>query len=152
MEDPMKIQDIMTSSIHSIGPTETIADAARSMAEHDVGALPVIEGRKVIGIVTDRDIAVRAVAGAISSSAEVRRIMTDSVETCSPDVEVEDALELMSKEQIRRLPVCKADGELVGMVTLADAAERDPNKKEVGEALADICEPSGLHCQPPVFA
>jgi CBS domain-containing protein len=148
----MKIQDIMTSSIHSIGPTESIADAARSMAEHDIGALPVVEGRKVIGIVTDRDIAVRSVAGAISSNADVRRIMTDSVETCSPDAEVEDALELMSKEQIRRLPVCKADGELVGMVTLADAAERDPNKKEVGEALADICEPSGPHCQPPVFA
>ena len=148
----MKIQDIMTSSVHSIRPTDTIADAARSMAENDIGALPVVEGRDVIGIVTDRDIAVRGVAGAIGSDAQVRRIMTEDVVTCSPDDEVEHALELMSNEQIRRLPVCKDGGELVGMVTLADAAERDPDKAEVGETLAEICESSGLHCQPPVFA
>lgn len=148
----MKIQEIMTTSVHSVRPTDSIAEAARSMGEYDVGSLPVVDDRKVIGIVTDRDIAVRAVGGAIDSHAQVRRIMTDSVVTCSPDNDVEDALKLMSKEQIRRLPVCKADGELIGMVALADAAERDADKEEVGAALAGICEPSGLHCQPPVFA
>lgn len=148
----MKIQDIMTRSVHWVRPADTIADAARSMAEHDIGAVPVVEDSKVVGIVTDRDIAVRAVTGAISPDTQVRRIMTDSVLTCSPDDEVESALRLMSMEQVRRLPVSKDNAELVGMVTLADAAERGPNKAKVGETLAEICEPSGLHCQPPVFA
>lgn len=148
----MKIQEIMSSSVHSIGPTETLADAARSMAQHDIGALPVIEAGKLTGIITDRDIAVRAVAGALSSDTPVRQVMTSSVVTCSPDNDIEDALKLMSKEQIRRLPVCKAGGELVGMVSLADAAERDADKEEVGEALADVCEPGGLHSQKSAFA
>lgn len=148
----MKIQEIMSRSVHSIRPTETLADAARSMAKHDIGALPVIESGKVIGIVTDRDIAVRAVAGALGSDTDVGQIMTASAVTCSPDDDLEDALKLMSKEQIRRLPVCKASGELVGMVSLADAAERDADKEEVGAALAHVCEPGGLHSQTPVFA
>lgn len=147
----MKVQDIMTSSVQSTKAADSIAQAARVMAEKDVGALPVVEGREVIGIITDRDIAVRAVAGAIGSDAPVRRIMTEDVVTCSPEDEVEEALELMSNEQIRRLPVCD-DGELVGIMTLADAAERDPDKEEVGETLAEICEPSGLHSQSPAFA
>lgn len=148
----MKIQEIMTSSVHSVGPAETIADAARAMAKHDIGALPVVEGDKLIGIVTDRDIAVRAVAGAMSPDTQVRQVMTGSVEICSPDDDVEDALGLMSKQQVRRLPVCKAGGALVGMVTLADAAERDADKEEVGETLAEVCAPGGLHSQAPVFA
>ena len=148
----MKIQEIMSSSVQSIGPTETLAAAARAMAQHDIGALPVIEAGKLTGIITDRDIAVRAVAGALSSDTPVRQIMTSSVVTCSPDSDIEDALKLMSKEQIRRLPVCKAGGELVGMVSLADAAERDADKEEVGEVLAEVCEPGGLHSQTPAFA
>lgn len=147
----MKVQDIMTSSVHSAKVTDSIAQAARTMADNDVGALPILEGREVIGIVTDRDIAVRAIAGGIGPDAQVRRIMTENVVTCSALDEVENTLGLMSREQIRRLPVCK-EGELVGIVTLADAAERDPNKSEVGETLAEICEPSGLHSQAPVFA
>lgn len=116
------------------------------------GALPVVEDDKLIGIVTDRHIAVRAVAGAIGSDTEVRQIMTRSVETCSPNYVIEDALKLMSEQQIRRLPVCKTDGALVGMVTLADAAECDAYNKEVGETLAEVCEPGGVHSQTPVFA
>lgn len=148
----MKIQEIMSGSVHTIGPTATIADAARSMAQHYIGVLPVIEEGKLTGILTDRDIAVRAVAGALAPDTQVGQIMTSSVVTCSPDNDVEDALKLMSREQIRRLPVCKSGGELVGMVSLADAAERDVDKEEVGEALADVCEPGGLHSQTPVFA
>lgn len=147
----MKVQDIMTSSVYSAKVTDSIAEAARVMADNDVGALPIVEGRQVLGIVTDRDIAVRAVAGAIGPDLPVKRIMTENVVTCSAQDEVEDMLGLMSNEQIRRLPVCK-EGELIGIVTLADAAGRDPNKSEVGETLAEICEPSGLHSQAPVFA
>ncbi|MFP5330454.1 MAG: CBS domain-containing protein, partial [Alphaproteobacteria bacterium] len=130
----------------------SISYAARLMAEEDVGVLPLLENGRVEGIVTDRDIAVRAVAGAIPPLAEVRRIMTEEVITCSPDASVEKVLALMSAQQVRRLPVCDPEGKLVGIFALADAAHRDPDKSEVGEALDEICEPAGLHSQSPIFA
>jgi CBS domain-containing protein len=148
----MKVRDIMTPRVTSTGPNDTIAHAARLMAEEDVGALPIIDGGELLGMVTDRDIAVRAVASDISTKSQVRRIMSEDAITCSPDDSVEDALATMSSEQIRRLPVCESGGKLVGIIALADAAHRDPDKSEVGEALDDICEPAGLHSQAPVFA
>lgn len=148
----MKIRDIMTMRVTSANPDDTIAYAARLMADEDVGALPVVGDGKVIGMLTDRDIAVRAVAGATSPQSEVRKIMSQDVITCSPDDELDDVLEIMSSEQVRRLPVCESDGKMVGIVALADAAHRDANKAEVGEALDEICEPAGVHSQSPVFA
>lgn len=148
----MKVQDIMTSSVYAAKPTDSIAEVARSMADNDIGALPITEGEELVGIVTDRDIAVRAVAGAIGPESPVRRIMTEDIAICSPLDDVEDALAKMSNEQVRRLPVCKEGAELVGIITLADAARRDPDLSEVGAVLAEICEPSGIHSQPPVFA
>jgi CBS domain-containing protein len=148
----MKVRDIMTSRVTSARPEDTIATAAKRMADEDVGSLPVTDDGKVIGMVTDRDIAVRGVAGAISSQSELRRIMSQDVITCSPEESVEDVLERMSNEQVRRLPVCGPSGNLVGIVALADAAHRAPDKSEVGEALDEICEPAGVHSQAPVFA
>jgi CBS domain-containing protein len=148
----MRVKDIMTATVDSVQSTDSIADAARRMAAHDVGALPILSAGKLVGIVTDRDIAVRGVAGGISSSAPIGRIMSENVATCSPDDDIPSVLALMSREQIRRMPVCNDRKEMVGIVALADLAEHDPEKQEVTEALADICEPSGLHCQAPVFA
>lgn len=148
----MKVSDIMTPSVDSIQSTRTIGDAARIMADHDVGVLPVLSNRALVGIVTDRDIAVRGVAAGIAPEAPIRRVMTEEVTVCSPDDEVEDVLEIMSTEQIRRLPVSRGGEEVIGIVTLADAARRDPEKREVTEALAEICEPSGIHRQSPIFA
>lgn len=148
----MKVQDIMTSSVSSVQPTDSIGNAAQAMADYDVGALPVLDGHKLVGIVTDRDIAIRAVAAGIDAEKPVRLVMTEEVTTCSADTDVADALELMSNEQVRRLPVCNEKHEVVGIVALADAAHRDPDKREVAQALAEIAEPSGLHCQPPVIA
>ena len=148
----MQVQDIMTRAVHSVQPGDTIADAARSMAENDVGVLPVIEGSDLVGIVTDRDIAVRAVAARIDPSSPVRRIMSEDIATCSPDDDVEDALETMSNEQVRRLPVCDDRDEVVGIIGIADAAQRDPEPSEVTETFAEICQSTGLHCQTPVFA
>lgn len=147
----MRIKDIMTASVDSIESTDTIAYAARRMAEDDVGALLILSDGKLVGIVTDRDIAVRGVAAGISSQAPIRRVMSENVATCSPDDDIEGVLALMSREQIRRMPVCDRN-KVIGIVALADAAKHDPYKKDVAEALADICEPSGLHCQAPVFA
>ena len=148
----MKIREIMSKSVDSIDSTNTIADAARRMAEDDVGALPVLSEGKLVGIVTDRDITVRGVAAGISANAPIRRVMSEKIATCSPEDDIETVLALMSREQIRRMPVCNGRDEVVGIVALADAAQHAPDKKEVAEALADICEPSGLHCQAPVFA
>jgi CBS domain-containing protein len=148
----MKVRDIMTASVDSIDAADTIANAARRMAEDDVGSLPVLSGDKLVGIVTDRDIAVRGVAASIDSDTPISRIMSDEIATCSPGDDIETALALMSREQIRRMPVCNDGGDVIGIVALADMAEKDPIKDEVTDALADICEPSGLHCQAPLFA
>lgn len=148
----MKIRDIMTDRIDSIEAADTIAYAARRMAEDDVGMLPILSSGKLVGIVTDRDIAVRAVATSIDPDTPVSRIMSDKVATCSPDDHVETALALMSREQIRRMPVCNDHNQVVGIIALADLAEHDPDKREVTEALADICEPGGFHSQAQLFA
>jgi CBS domain-containing protein len=148
----MRVKDIMTASVDSIESADTIAYAARRMAEDDVGALPILSDGKLVGIVTDRDITVRGVAAGISSQAPIRTVMSEDVATCSPDDDIGTVLALMSREQIRRMPVCDDRRQVVGIVALADLAAHDPDKKEVTAALADICEPSGAHCQPPVLA
>ena len=148
----MRVRDIMTASVRSVEPASSIVDAARAMSEYDVGALPVVTGPTLVGILTDRDIAVRAVARSIDLNSPVRDIMTPQVATCLPQDSVDYALEIMSDEQVRRIPVCTGEGELVGIVALADAAERDPDKREVGMALEEICEPGGRHRQKPVHA
>lgn len=148
----MKVEDIMTAPVCTVQGTEPIKSAAQAMADFDVGALPVLDGDRLVGIVTDRDIAVRAIAGGIAVERPVRLIMTEEVETCPGDLDVEDALAVMSYEQIRRLPVCDEDQKIIGMIALADLAHRDPDKWEVAEALSGICEANGLHCQPPVYA
>ena len=122
------------------------------MAENDVGMLPVINETDLLGIVTDRDIAVRALAAGIDPSAPIRRIMSENVATCSPEDDVDEALETMANEQVRRLPVCDEQDRVIGVLGLADAAMRDPDPSEVTETFAEICQATGLHCQAPVFA
>lgn len=143
----MRVGDIMTPSVDSIRSTDTIAHAAHRMAEVDVGTLPILSDSKLVGIVTDRDITVRAVAAGISLQTPVRRIMSDEVATCHPDDDVARVLELMSREQIRRMPVCTDDRQVVGIVALADLAAHAPDREDVADTLADICEPGGMHCQ-----
>ena len=148
----MKVEDIMTRAVHSVKPGDSIAQAARSMAENDVGMLPVIDGSDLLGIVTDRDLAVRALAAGIDPNSPIRRIMSEDVATCSPDDDVEEALETMANEQVRRLPVCDDQDRVIGILGLADAAMRDPEPSDVTETFAEICRATGLHCQAPAFA
>lgn len=148
----MKVRQVMTATVDTIDAGDSIGYAAGRMAEDDMGAFPVLSGGKLVGMLTDRDVAVRAMGAAIPASAPVNRIMTEDVATCSPDDDVESVLALMSREQVRRMPVCDRDSQLIGMVTLTDLAKIDWLKKSVAESLTDICEPSGIHCQAPVFA
>lgn len=151
-EVPMRVRDIMTTSVETITATDTIGHAARRMAEEDVGVLPVLSDGELIGIVTDRDIAIRGVAKGISAGASIRRLMSEDVAVCLPDDDIETALALMSREQIHRMPVCDEHGKLVGIVGLTDATKFSALKKDVADTLADISVPSGSHCQTRVFA
>ena len=143
----MKVAEIMSRSVRSIEPTESIADAARLMAELDVGALPVEDGGELVGIVTDRDVAVRGVAAGIHDGAPVLRIMSQGLITCREDDDVSDVLTVMARQQVRRIPVCNETGTLIGMMSLGDAARRDPDRREVAETVGEISLPRGLHCQ-----
>ncbi len=147
----MRIREIMSPTVDSIDASSTIAETARRMASDDIGALPVLSGGRLVGMVTDRDIAVRAVANGVPPGAPISRVMSRNVETCGPDDDIGTALALMSREQIRRMPVCNAEQEVVGIIAIADAAEHAPDKKDVAETLADICEPHGQHCQTAVL-
>lgn len=148
----MQIRDVMVPTVDSIDAADTIAYAAARMAEDDLGIFPVLRTGKLVGIVTDRDIAVRAVATGIAVDAPVECAMTRSVSTCAPQDELEHVIARMAREKVRRMPVCDGAGEVIGMVSLADAAKSPSLNALVARTLAAISAPSGLHCQAPVFA
>ena len=134
------IAEVMTADVEVVRPEETLRDAARAMADLDVGAIPVCDGRKLIGMITDRDIAIRAVAEGKSADTPVSEVMTDEVVWCSEDDSVQDVLEQMGDAQIRRIPVVDEDRNLVGIVALGDLALEE--HEDVDETLRDISMPS----------
>jgi len=134
------IADIMTRSIATVQRDETLQAAARRMHEMDVGSLPVLDGKAVAGIVTDRDIAVRGVAeGMIPQESLVADVMTEDVRFCRADDSVEQVMEEMGDLQVRRLPVLDANNEIVGIVALADIATRQSTHTD--ETLREISTP-----------
>lgn len=138
----MKVKDIMTGSVVSLNSEDSVERAAGLMKEHNIGAVPVCEGDKVIGIITDRDIALRSVApGKDSKSQSVREIMSSNPVTGTPDMDIQDASRVMSERQIRRLPIVDNEN-LVGMVSLGDIAVTPKLNEEAEQALSSISEPS----------
>ena len=134
------IADIMTRSIATVQRDETLQAAARRMQEMDVGSLPVLDGKAVAGIVTDRDIAVRGVAeGMIPQESLVADVMTEDVRFCRADDSVEHVMDEMGGLQVRRLPVLDANNEIVGIVALADIATRQSTHTD--ETLREISTP-----------
>lgn len=142
----MKVAEAMTADVRVAIPEMEICDAARLMAELDVGVLPVSDGGKLVGIITDRDIAVRAVALRLGPETRVDAVMSSSPRFCYADDEMSDVLAGMSTLQVRRMPVLDRDHRLVGIIGLSDAAMETPPAK-TGEALLDITEPGGEHSQ-----
>jgi CBS domain-containing protein len=138
----MKLSSIMTGGIQTIPPQATLAEAAKKMASQDIGSLPVCsERREVVGIITDRDITVRAVArGMDPTRTRVEEVMTRDVLSCSSDSEVEDACRLMEKRQVRRLLVTGDDDTPVGIVSLGDIALCLRESQAV-EVLKKVSEP-----------
>ena len=135
----MHIRDVMTPDPRCVTPNDSIADAARIMRDEDTGAVPVVEDGKPVGILTDRDIVVRAVAEDGQLNRPVRDIVTSGILSASPDMSTREAAELMSEHQIRRLPVVENE-RLVGIVSLGDLAVKEGRDSRVGDALQHISE------------
>ncbi len=135
----MNISEIMTEHVISINEDEPVIAAARLMKQHNIGSLPVRDGKnKLKGIVTDRDIVLRCVAGNINpQEVRIGEVMSRSLITASPFEDTEKVAERMGMSQIRRLPVTE-DGILVGIVALGDIAKKDEFKMEASEALSEI--------------
>lgn len=138
----IKLREVMTPDVHAVAPDDTAAGAARIMRKHDVGILPVVDnGGEVIGAVTDRDIAIRAVAnGNDPIATRVRSIMSKHVKTCDVDQTVEDAVHCMKSQQLRRLFVVDGDKKkLVGVVGMQDLIEEgDVDNRVVTDTLKEI--------------
>ena len=138
-----QICDVMTRDVTVLAPTDSIRHAAECMDELNVGVVPVCEGDRVIGMVTDRDIAVRAVAaGKSADSTPVTEVMSEHVRWCYDDQPIDEVVDEMCESQIRRMPVIDHDNHLVGIVSLGDVAARGADERRVGEALRDISSPS----------
>ena len=134
------IAEVMTTDVEVVRPEETLRDAARAMADLDVGSLPVCDGRRMIGMVTDRDITIRGVAEGKGPDAPIRDVMTDDVVWCTDTDSVDEVLQQMSDAQVRRIPVVDKDRQLVGIVALGDIALEEDD--DVDETLRDISMPT----------
>ena len=142
----MKIQDIMTKKPSTVTPDTGVVQAARLMKDEDIGVIPVVDGDRVVGIVTDRDIAIRAVAeGRRIDETRVKDVMSTDVKTVKLSGSVEDAMKLMGREQIRRVPVVDDKGHLVGIVSQADVVLEAKDDKHAEDMIEKISSPGGKH-------
>jgi CBS domain-containing protein len=131
------IKEVMTRDVRACEPNATVAEAAKVMAQEDVGPVPIVEGGRLVGIVTDRDIVVRVVAeGRDPNATAVTEIASTELVTVSPDDDLDEALNLLAERQVRRLPVVEGD-RLVGIVAQADIARLGKDKK-TGEVVEEI--------------
>ena len=138
----MNIKELMSSPVETIATDASLASAARRMLDLDVGLLPVADGDAIVGIVSDRDIAIRAVAkGLDPDRTEVRQVMSKDVYSCRDDSSAADACALMESKQVRRLLVMGAADALVGIVSLGDVALH-LNREKSGEVLKQVSQPS----------
>lgn len=135
----MNIREVMTPNPRCVSPTDTIQSAACIMRDEDTGAVPVVENGRAVGIVTDRDIVVRAVADGGQLNRPVRDIVTKDLISASPDMSTREAAELMAEYQVRRLPVVEND-RLVGIVSIGDLAVKEAKDSRVGDTLEHISE------------
>jgi CBS domain-containing protein len=144
-EESMQVFEAMTPEVVSVPPETTLVDAAQTMKELDVGPLPVCDGDQLLGMVTDRDIIVRAIAEARDPrTTEVREIMTSEVVCCREADDVRQAAKLMQEQQLRRLLVVNDEGRLVGIVSLGDIVLQTGDDKLAGKTLEKVSEPSYL--------
>lgn len=141
-----RIRDVMTPNPVCVSEKDSVRDAARIMAREDTGVVPVVDGKKVIGMITDRDIVVRLVAeGKNMESAHVNEAMSKSVRTVREDSSVDDVLKLMSGANVRRIPVVNDRNEIVGIVSVGDISSETREHGKVGKAMEDISQAPPNH-------
>jgi CBS domain-containing protein len=145
-EAKMKVSEVMTREILVANPEQTVQQAARMMADIDAGVLPVGENDRLVGMITDRDIAIRCVAQGNGPDAKIRDVMSHDVKYCFIDQDLDEVTRNMAEIQVRRLPVLDRDKRLVGIVSLGDIATVG-EAMEAGEALSGISMPGGQHTQ-----
>jgi CBS domain-containing protein len=139
----MQIRDLMSRGVEVIRPETSVKEAAKKMSQLDVGPLPVCDGERLVGMVTDRDITVRAVAqGCDPNTTPVRDVMTSDVGYCFADQDLSTAARMMERCQIRRLPILDREKRLVGIVSLGDVALHSGDQALAGEALQNVSEPA----------
>jgi CBS domain-containing protein len=142
----MEVNQAMTRNVRIIGPTDTICDAAQAMADIDAGAMPVAENDRLVGMITDRDIAIRAVAQGKPPETLVRDAMSGEVLYCFDDEDLDEVAHNMSQVKVRRLPVVNRSKRLVGILSLGDLV-REEDARIAGRTIAHISESGGAHSQ-----
>jgi len=143
----MKVSDCMSRNVSVISPNDSILTAAKAMKQIDAGFLPVGEQGRLVGMITDRDIAIRAVAEGRNPHTAVRDIMSSEVLYCFDDEEIAAVAENMADNKVRRLPVISRDKRLIGVISLGDLSHSDGGGRHAGTALGSISEPGGKHAQ-----
>ncbi len=142
----MRISEAMTRNVCIARPDQTIQDAARMMVEEDIGIVPVGDNDRLVGMLSDRDIAVRAIAQGKGPDAKVADVMTTDIKYCFEDEDTHQVARNMGDQQIRRIPVVSRDKRLVGILSLCDLAHLQ-SPELAGEALSDVTRAGGLHTQ-----
>jgi CBS-domain-containing membrane protein len=142
----MKISEVMTRDVQTIRPDQSAQDAARFMLKSEAGSIPVTDGDRLVGMITDRDIAVRGVAKGYGPDTPVRELMSDDVICARVGDSIEDVASRMSEAQVRRLPVIDEDEKLCGIVSLGDLS-RETDGQSAAQALEGVSQPGGQHQQ-----
>lgn len=145
----MKAMELMTASPCCASTTDTLADVARHMRDHDCGSVPVIDHGSIVGMVTDRDLAIRALADGRGADTKVVEVMTSSPSCCSADAEVRDVEKLMADKQVRRVPVVDGDRRVVGIISQADLARAASRARVTDREVAIVVEAIS---EPPIRA
>ena len=142
----MKVSDVMTRDVQTVSPDQPVQEAANFMLNADAGSIPVTDGGRLIGMITDRDIAVRGIANGCGPDTPVRELMTDNLVIARIDDDIEEVATKMSDAQVRRLPVIDEEERLCGIVSLGDLS-READTDCASEALEGVSQPGGEHRQ-----
>ena len=142
----MQVSEAMSRDVRIAAPDQTIREAAQMMAELDAGVLPIGENDRLVGMITDRDIAIRAVGAGLAPDTPIRQVMSKEVMYCMENDDIEDVAQNMSEIKVRRLPVLNQNKRLVGIISLGDIALMS-GPDPAGEAICGISEPGGAHSQ-----
>lgn len=140
----MKLNEMMTTDVEVVNPESSLADAAKRMRRQDIGVLPVCDGTRLVGMITDRDITIRAIAeDRDPKQTKVKDCMSSDLVYCFDDQTETEAEQIMQEKQIRRLPIISREKQLVGIVSLGDLAKRGSSVEEAGETLRRVSQPPG---------